>query len=68
MRGEIGRFQPGAAEWRMNVCRTGAANVQTTLSPLMVRSALLRASRTMQTRASPFETPAAQAPQGEEIK
>ncbi|MET4030153.1 hypothetical protein ABIB94_001347 [Bradyrhizobium sp. JR7.2] len=71
-RGEIGRYQPGLAEWRMNMCRMDGANVQTALSPLMVRSAPLRASRTIEAqlliRASPFETPAAQAPQGEGIE
>ncbi|PJG51120.1 hypothetical protein CVM73_32550 [Bradyrhizobium forestalis] len=36
----------------MNVCRMGRVNVQTLLFPLMVRSALLRASRTMQARLS----------------
>ncbi|MET4201232.1 hypothetical protein ABIA95_004624 [Bradyrhizobium sp. LA8.1] len=71
-RGEIGRYQLGLAEWWMNMCRMGAANVQTALSPLMVRSAPLRASRTIEAqlsiRALPFETPTAQAPQGEGIE
>ncbi len=63
----------------MNVYGTAAVNVQTKLFPLMVRSAPLRAWRTMlriaartmqarsRSRASPFETPASQAPQGEGI-